>query len=184
MDAAAQPLAEPLAEPPDFRAIYEAFFDYVWRTLRRLGVREADLADATHEVFVVVHRRLGDFEPDRPLAPWIGGIVYRVAIHEQRRARHRRERLVDPHTLPQAAGGPDPERQAMTRQRAERVLTALRALDLDRRVVFVMHEMDGVPCPEIAEALGVPVNTVYSRLRVARGRFRAAVARLREGGEA
>lgn len=180
MDAA----AEPLPEAPAFRAVYEAFFDYTWRSLRRLGVREADLPDATHEVFVIVHRRLPDFDPARPLAPWIAGIVYRVAIHEQRRARHRRERLVDPRTLPERRGGPDPEQAAMTAERARRVLDALGALDLDRRAVFVMHEMDGLPCPAIAEALGLPVNTVYSRLRVARARFRAALARLRSRGEA
>lgn len=175
--------ARPALALPDFRVIYEDFFDYAWRTLRRLGVREADLADAVHEVFVVVHRRLPDFEPERPLAPWIGGIVYRVAVHEQRRARHRRERLTAPADLPQRGPGHDPEQAAIAAQRAERVLAALRTLDIKRRAIFVMHEMDGVACPEIAEALGVPLNTVYSRLRVARRRFRAALDRMRERGE-
>lgn len=179
MDAAAR--IEPSLPP--FRAIYDAWFDYVWRTLRRMGVRDADLADATHEVFVVVHRRLPDFDAARPLAPWIAGITCRVAIHEQRRARHHRERLMDGRTVPAPAAGPDPERAAMTAQRARRVLDALQALDLDRRAVFVMHELDGMTAPSIAETLGVPVNTVYSRLRVARQRFKAALDRLRERGE-
>lgn len=169
--------------PPDFRAIYEDFFDYAWRTLRRLGVREADLADAVHEVFVVVHRRLPEFDADRPLAPWIRGIVYRVAIHEQRRARHRRERLTAPADLPHTARGRDPEQAALHAERAQRVLVALRALDIKRRAVFVMHELDGVPCPEVAEALGLPLNTVYSRLRVARKRVGATLRRMRERGE-
>ncbi len=168
---------------PEFRAIYEDFFDYVWRTLRRMGVREADLADAAHEVFVVVHRRLPDFDPARPLAPWIGGIVYRVAVHEQRRARHRRERLTAPDDLPRPTSSRDPEQAALAAERARRVLMALRALDIKRRAVFVMHELDGLACPEIAEALGVPLNTVYSRLRAARTRFRAALERMRERGE-
>ncbi len=73
----------------------------------------------------------------------------------------------------------------MTAQRAGRVLAALDTLDLDRRVIFVMHEMDGTACPEIAEALGVPLNTVYSRLRLARQKFKAAIRRLRlKDGEA
>jgi RNA polymerase sigma-70 factor, ECF subfamily len=62
------------------------------------------------------------------------------------------------------------------------VIEALSALDDDRRAVFVMHELDELPAPEIADALGIPVNTVYSRLRVARERFAQALERLKARG--
>ena len=166
--------------PPDFRAVYEQWFGYVWRTLQRLGVRESDLPDAAQEVFVVVHRRLPDFDPTRPIGPWLGGIAFRVAVAERRRARHRRERLTEGAVLAQRPStGPCPEQAALAAARRRRVLAALDTLDADRRAVFVLHELEGHSCPEIAEALSVPLNTVYSRLRVARQRFKQAAVRLR-----
>lgn len=161
---------------PDFAQTYDAWFGYVWRMLRRLGVREADLADATQEVFITVHRRLPDFQPGLPVGPWIAGITFRVACHERRRARHRRELLTEDELLSGVRSGrPDPEQAAVQAQRAARVYAALDLLDLDQRVVFIMHEMDGTPCPEIATSLDVPLNTIYSRLRLARGKFEAAM---------
>ncbi|MCB9549953.1 MAG: sigma-70 family RNA polymerase sigma factor [Myxococcales bacterium] len=165
----------------DFRALYDAGFRHVWLTLRRLGVAERDLEDAAHEVFVVVHRRLADYDPARPLRPWLTGIAWRVAADERRRARHHREQLgVDPAT---ACPAPGPEQAVAAEEARALVHRALQTLDLDRRVVFVMAELDGATAPEIAEALGIPLNTAYSRLRVARQRFADAVRRLR-GGEA
>jgi RNA polymerase sigma-70 factor (ECF subfamily) len=174
-----------LPQRPDFTQTYDAWFGYVWRMLRRLGVREAELADATQEVFITVHRRLPDFDPTLPVGPWIAGITYKTASHERRRARHHREQLTEDELLTSVRhGGPDPERAAVTAQRAARVYEALEALDLDQRVVFIMHEMDGTPCPEIADALSVPLNTVYSRLRLARGKFETVIARHRRAEEA
>jgi RNA polymerase sigma-70 factor (ECF subfamily) len=161
---------------PDFRETYDAHFPHVWHTLRRLGVPEGDLEDAAHDVFVVVHRRLTDFDPARPLRPWLSGIAWRVASDRRRSARARHER-VGVETEP-PDGGPDPERLVQARQARVLVQAALESLDLDRRVVFVMHELDGASVPEIAEALDVPLNTVYSRLRIARERFAGAVKRL------
>lgn len=163
--------------------IYRAHFRLVWSTLARLGVRSAELEDAVQEVFVVVHRRLGDYDPSRPLRPWLLGITWRVATAERRRARHRREQLGEAVEF----AGVDrttPEGEVIARRRAARIHRALDALDDDRRAVFVMHEMQGIPCPEIAAAMGIPVNTAYSRLRVARQRFRAAfeAQRAAEGG--
>jgi len=171
------------AEPalhPDLRQTYEAHFTHVWHTLRRLGVRDSDLEDAAHDVFVVVHRRLPDFDVARPIRPWLTGITYRVASDERRRARHRRERSGMPDGVPESAdSGPSPEEVVAARQARAAVLAALDTLDMERRVVFVMHELDGVSGPEIAEALAVPLNTVYSRLRIARSQFAAAVRRQR-----
>ncbi|MCB9537414.1 MAG: sigma-70 family RNA polymerase sigma factor [Myxococcales bacterium] len=166
--------------PPPFRAVYDAHFDHVWHTLRRLGVAARDLEDAAHEVFVVVHRKLRtDFDASRPVRPWLTGIAYRVAADERRRARHHRERLGAPDLAAVADPGPAPDRVVEAREARAEVQAALEALDLEKRVIFVMSALDGEPCPAIAEALGLPLNTVYSRLRVARQTFAAAVRRRR-----
>lgn len=167
--------------PPAFPAVYADTFDYVWRLLRRLGVREAELEDAAQEVFLVVYRKLAEFDPRRPLKPWLAGISHRVAAQERRRARHRRETLEDPQSLlaDRADHAPSPEAATALAQRRRRVQKALDTLDMKRRAVFVMHELAGLSCPDVAQALQVPLNTVYSRLRVARHRFRASLDRLR-----
>lgn len=180
VNAAARP--EPAPETPSLSAIYRDNFRVVWSTLARLGVRRAELEDAVQEVFLVVHRRLDDYDPRRPIRPWLLGIAYRVATAERRRARHHREELTDD-PRKGAIAGSDPEGEVIARRRAERIHRALDTLDDERRAVFVMYEMQAVSGPEIAEALGIPVNTVYSRLRVARERFRRAVEALRAKGE-
>lgn len=165
---------------PTFDAVYARGYAHVWRTLRRLGVAEQDIEDQAHDVFLVVHRRLGDYDPERPLEPWLSGIAFRVMCAARRRAHRRREQpgqdaLIEQQRCP----SPTPEKVVARHEMQALVLEALDRLDLDRRVVFVMHELDGIPCPEIARELGAPLNTVYSRLRVARERFARAVHRLR-----
>lgn len=170
------------ADPPTFKGAYEAHFPHVWHTLRRLGVRQADLEDATHDVFVVVHRRWADFDPSRPVKPWLTGIAYRVAADERRRARHRREQVSEPgFAHDQPAKGRTPDELVAARQARALVQAALDGLDFDKRVVFVMHELEGMSAPEIAAVVEVPVNTVYSRLRAARARFKQAVKRRGRG---
>jgi RNA polymerase sigma-70 factor (ECF subfamily) len=152
----------------------------VWRTLRRLGVREADLEDTVQEVFMVFHRRLNDFDHACPVGPWLMGIAHRVAAAERRRARHRRELPTASEQLENRPGSINsPHEDVEAIQRRRRVQEALDTLDLDRRIVFVMYELEGVACTDIAAALDVPLNTVYSRLRLARERFKGAVVRLR-----
>ena len=169
------------AEPLDLRVLFTMHAPYVWNTLRRLGVPGSDLEDLTHDVFVQVQRHLGDFDTDRPVRPWLFGFAFRVASQHRRRAHRRREipghgaaaQAVDPVALP--------DQQLAAEQDRRLVLDALEGIDLDRRAVFVLHEIDGVPMDEIARALGIPVNTAYSRLRVARAEFTASVKRLRRG---
>ena len=158
---------------PTFREIYEAHFDFVWRSLRRLGVDSAQLEDVAQEVFVVVHRRLGEFEGRSSLKTWIYGIASRVA-HTARRSAARRR------TEPLGAvecGGPGPHRATEAAQAARLVHALLEAVPEDRREVFVLAELEQMTAPEIADAMGIPINTVYSRLRVARKEFDAAVKR-------
>lgn len=166
----------PLAAPARFDDIYRAEFSYVWRSLRRLGARPADVEDLVHDVFVVVHRKLADYDTARPIRPWLFGISFRVASDYRRRARFRVE--VATGRVEAQSTQPRPDDRIAAEQDRALVLEALGTLDLDRRAVFVMHDIDGISAPEIAGSLDVPVNTVYSRLRVARQRFTAAVRRL------
>jgi RNA polymerase sigma-70 factor (ECF subfamily) len=164
-------MAHPL---DDFRAVYEAELDYVWRTLRRLGVPERDLEDLSHDVFVAFYRGRSSYDPTRPLKPWLFGIAFRVSSDFRRRAQHRYE-IPSEHEAPDLAPGADEQYSA--KQRRELVMRGLEALEPERRAVFVMHDLDGHSMPEIAQVLSVPLNTLYSRLRLAREQFAAAVKR-------
>ncbi len=165
-----------------FRALFEREFDYVWTSLRRLGVHERDVEDVAQEVFVQVYRKLDEFDPARPPRPWLFAFAFRCASDWRRLARHRVEAFDDPDRRPARSPGPE---DAMARaQDRELVLRALEHVDLERRAVFILFELDGVPMKGIAESLGIPLFTAYSRLRVARQEFTAAVRRIRpERGE-
>ena len=162
---------------PTFRAIFDAEFAYVWSALRRLGVHPADLEDVTHEVFLRVYRRLGDYDRARPLRPWLFGFAYRAAADYRKLARHRREVPAFP-DKDFADPAPPADEQLALRDRRALCELALSTLPLERRAVFVLHELEGRPVSEIAEALGVPANTAGSRLRIARTEFAAAAKRL------
>jgi RNA polymerase sigma-70 factor (ECF subfamily) len=161
----------------DVRGIFEAEYDYVYNSLLRLGVREADVEDLVQETLLAVHRRLDTYDRSRPLRPWLFGVAFRVASEFRRRARTRRE--VPKDAIEGIDDGPDPEGQASRAEERELVLRALDLMDFDRRAVFVMCDIDEESAPDVAAALGIPLNTVYSRLRVARKEFTAAVERLR-----
>jgi RNA polymerase sigma-70 factor (ECF subfamily) len=172
---------ETAASALEFRDLYEAEFGYVWSSLRRLGVLEKDIEDLAHDVFITAYRRLGAFDRGRPMRPWLFGICFRLASDFRRRAHHQHEVAEDGQDV--ADGGRLPDDEVAARQARDQVLRALESLDLDRRAVFVMHEIDGVAVPQIAEALEVPLNTAYSRLRLARQDFATAVRRLAAQGE-
>jgi RNA polymerase sigma-70 factor, ECF subfamily len=161
---------------PDFRALFQAECSYVYHSLRRLGVHERDLEDVAHEVFLAIHKRLDDYDPGRPLRPWIFAFAYRFASDYRKLARHR-ERSGDEIDVADTTDSVDDRIDAERSRKL--VVDALEALDLDKRAVFVMHEIDGIAIPAIAGSLGIPVNTAYSRLRLAREQFAAAVKRLR-----
>lgn len=161
-----------------FEDVYEAHFDFVWRSVRRLGVPASAVDDAVQDVFVVVHRRLHEFEGRSKLQTWLFGIALRVARSHRRKAA--RASVLDP--LPDDVEGraehrPDRVNEA---QEAWAVVEAfLEELDDDKRAVFVLSELEEHTAPEIAAALGIRTNTVYSRLRAARKQFEAAVKRHR-----
>ena len=164
-------------EASTFRKIFDVEFEYVWRSLRRLGVPPRDLEDVTHDVFLQIYAQLHRYDAARPVRPWLFGFAFRIASDYRRLSRHRFEVLdseveaVDP--LPSAI-------DSLARAEALAVgYAALDYLDLSKRAVFILHELDGATMPEVAEGLGIPLNTAYSRLRAAREQFNAVVRRLR-----
>lgn len=164
--------------PLRLEEVYESCFDFVWRSARRMGVAEAAVDDVVQEVFLVAHRRLGDFEGRSSVKTWLFSILLRV-VSDYRRTLRRKGGLA---SLPEELRADDAECPAeRTEQReAVRLLHALLAtLDDDKRAVFVLAELEQLTAPEIAEALGVNLNTVYSRLRAARRDFEKALERHR-----
>jgi RNA polymerase sigma-70 factor, ECF subfamily len=160
----------------DVLAVHAEHADFVWVTLQRLGVRPADTEDLLQEVFLVVHRRLDTFDASSRMTTWLFGICLRVAAAHRRRAYVRRERTDD--TLDETADATEnPEEAAAGSQERARLYAILDLMDLERRALFVMFEIDEVPCADIAKTLGVPLGTVYSRLHAARQEFEAAARR-------
>jgi RNA polymerase sigma-70 factor (ECF subfamily) len=171
-------MVEATAATADFQRLYEAELDYVWASLRRLGVPTSSLEDLCHDVFVTAWRRLADYDRSRPIRPWLFGIAYRVASDLRNRAYQQREVLDDEADATDESHGPH-EHAERSQARAV-VARALEQIPLERRGVFVMHDIDGTPIPEIAQTLGIPLNTAYSRLRLARRDFEQAVSTLKE----
>lgn len=172
-----------MAEVParSFADVYRAHAKFVWRMLRRLGVPEADLDDAMHEVFVVAFRKRESLWGEEYERSWLFGITRRVAQQTRRKVDRRPEALDDGPNAPRTEDGP--EREVARREQLALVRSAIEGLDERRRLVFVMSEVEQMSAPEVARALDIPVNTVYSRLRKARSEFEEAVARLRGDGD-
>ena len=162
---------------PNFRALFLEHGSYVASSLRRLGVRENDVEDVTHDVFLAVYRHLDDYDPQRPIKPWLFGFAAKIALGHRRRKSYTHEVIaadieaVDP--------APAADEEVAKSQSRSLVLAALRAVAEERRPVFVMHDIDAISMPDITTALRIPLNTGYSRLRLARAEFAAAVQRLR-----
>lgn len=173
--------SRPSSASLDFESLYEENLTYTWRAARRLGVEPADLDDVVQEVFVVAHRKLAEFEGRASARTWLFKILMLVVRHH-RRSRQRKpghfvaepiEDLEIPHDHPEH--GPA---EAAERAEAIRILDALLAqLDVDKREVFVLAEIEQLSSVEIAEILEVNLNTVYSPLRVARQEFQQALTR-------
>lgn len=181
LEAAPTAPAEP--DRPRFADIFESYFGFVWRTAHRLGTPESNLDDVVQETFVIAYRRLPDFEGRSSLKTWLYGIVFNVV------RAHRRELAAgnppavsgephpDPDGLPDESDGP--HEHAAKREAARLVDQFLQTLNEDQRDVFVLSELEQLSAPELATVLGAPLNTIYSRLRLARAAFAKAAARHR-----
>ena len=182
------PPAAAVNRPTDVTEVYRAHGDFVWASLQRMGVRDADLHDQFQEVFIVVHRRLCDFEGRSALTTWLYGICLRVVAGYRRKLARRKESTVDAlPDLQDEADASDPEGHASRNEARRRLAQVLDAMDVDKRAVLVMFEVEDLSCEEIARSIGIPVGTVYSRLHAARAQFekvrRAAEARDSARGE-
>lgn len=155
-----------------FERVYEDYFSFVWRSLLRLGVSQANVDDAVQDVFLVVHRRLSAFEGRSSLKTWIFCVAQRVAMNYRRRERRAEALTPVPATLLDARSGP--EQRAETARAAAFLNSFLAGLDDGKRAVFILMELEQLTAPETAAALAVNVNTVYSRLRAVRVAFREA----------
>lgn len=176
------------AEPQRFtepearlRALFDEHHDFVWRSARRLGIGLDDVDDVVQETFIVVGRRLAEFEGRSSLRTWLFGIVMRVA-HTHRRSRDRRHRKAE--ALAQTAQeGFDPYAQTDAVDLLQR---AIGSLDEERAVVFILTDLEGLTANEIAAELGVNINTIYSRIRAARKQVEDELTRIEaeKGGSA
>ena len=154
----------------DLDEVYRQNARFAWRLVANMGVRHADVADVVQEVFIIVHRRLGEVVVNGSLRAWIYGICTRCCANYRRRALNRREQLFSEPPEPTA----DDNERLSARLDLER---ALGALDHHQRAVFLLYEVEGLSMPEVAEALTVPLSTAYSRLHLARTTFQRELER-------
>lgn len=160
-----------------FADVYRAHFKFVWRVLARLGVPDRDLADATQDVFVVVHRKLDEFDGQARITTWLYGICFRTAS-QRRRAAPTRLELLDQTPPTESFGVQSDDRAAGLAHHRRLLAEALESMPLEQRAVFAFYELDGMSGEEIAEQVGASVATVHSRLRLARLAFRRFVERI------
>lgn len=173
--------AEGQEAPLDLAQVHQQHGEFVWRTLHRMGVRPPHVEDVYQEVFLVVHRRLSTFAGQCAITTWLYEICFRVAASYRRKAYFRREELVPDWSKLDAPEreASSPERQLLASRQAKQLEQILDTLPLEYRVVFVMFEIEGMSSEQIAESVGAPLGTVYSRLYRARKRFARELARRR-----
>lgn len=157
---------------PSLRQIFDEHAQYVIRTLRHLGIKEADVDDVAQEVFVTVHRKLPEFEGRSKLRTWLYAICLRVASDHRRRAYVVRERVTDSPPIDTGERtGAEPDLRVESRAFVQQLLDAL---DDDKRAVLVLYEIEGLSMREVADVVGCPLQTAYSRLHAGRELLRAA----------
>jgi RNA polymerase sigma-70 factor (ECF subfamily) len=159
-----------------FEKIYDEYSGFVWRNARRLGVPASGAEDVVQDVFIVVQRRLPDFDGRAPIQSWLFGILVRVVRHYRRSYQRKDARCVsleqDPgHANTSLAGASSPSEQAENAERLRLLEHLLSQLDESKRTLLVLSELEGWTLREIAEYLGSNTNTVHSRLRVAKRTF-------------
>lgn len=160
---------------PAFADVFRENVPFAWRCLRRLGVAPGDVEDVCQDVFLVVHAKLGAFDHRSSVRAWVYGICVRKASDYRKLARNRREQVTD--DVPDR-GVADDQGESIDRARALAFLDrTLAELDDDKRAVFVLYEIEGLAMSEIAQAIGCPLQTAYSRLHAARKHVELAAHR-------
>jgi RNA polymerase sigma-70 factor, ECF subfamily len=180
---ALSPAIEPVSAL-DFDRVYQEHVRFVWRTLRRLGVRDEDCDDAVQDVFLIVHRKLPEFRPEAPVKHWLFRLASGIARDHRRASRRKDPRqhgLIPVTSDGEVADvrGQGPIEAAERSAAARLIRDLLQELDETKREVFILADLEQMTAPEIAELLEIPLNTVYSRLRRARSEFEEALMRHR-----
>jgi RNA polymerase sigma-70 factor (ECF subfamily) len=160
----------------DTAGVFREHGAYVWRVLRRLGVSESDVDDVCQEVFLVVHRRLSQFEGRSSLRTWVYGICVRVASDYRKRSFRRKETVTE--SPPEELSASDPHGEATGREARALLDKIVSELDDDKRAVFVLYEIEELAMNEVAAAVGCPLQTAYSRLHAARAVVESAAQRI------
>jgi len=167
------------ARPPSFDDVYRQHVDFLYRSARAFGVGGSAVDDVLQDVFLVVHRRLPEHD-GRSVRKWLLRILFNV-VREHRRSFRKQMPAASGESadVEATAHGADPEQGAANSEAGRLLLEVLQTMDDDQREVFVLADIEQMPVTEIADAMGTSVNTAYSRLRLARRDYAAAVARLR-----
>lgn len=172
--------AGPRPDEARLRRLFDDYFAWVWRFVRRLGVAEPHADDAAQQIFCVLAERLGELEIGKEKS-FLAGTALRVASNHRRSARRRRE-VPDASGLEHAVDArDDPEQAAQHRSELALLDRALDQLPNELRAPFVLFEVENHSMLEIAELLGIPRGTVASRLRRAREQFLTAAHALQGG---
>lgn len=178
MDDVELDIARPHGDPPGelvFADVFRENVPFAWRCLRRLGVGPGDVEDVCQEVFIVLHRKLPDFDRRASVRAFIYGICVRKASDHRKLARNRKEQVTS--DLPEAGVEAD-QGERVDRDRAlARLDRALGELDDDKRATFVLYEIEGLAMAEVASVMGCPLQTAYSRLAAARKHVEASLGR-------
>ena len=164
----------------DLRAAFREHHDFVWRSLAHLGVMAEWIDDAVQDVFVIAHRRRDAFDGRAPVRHWLYGIARNISLKYRERSARAAARASDLAERPSFATSEPGEAELSRVEAASFVEHFLATLDPDQRAVFVLADIEGHSAAEIAALVGSNVNTVYSRLRLARRRFEQAVAARRQ----
>ena len=164
----------------DFDTVYSQHVGFVWRVLRGMGVPDAGIEDAVQDVFVVVHRRLHEFDGRHAVRTWLFAIAYRVAADHRRRLRRAHAHAHEPLAERLRDRAPSPADAAERNESLRLLDELLDGMSDDKRAVLVLAELEGMTAPEIAQITGVGINTVYTRLRRARIELTEALAARRK----
>jgi RNA polymerase sigma-70 factor (ECF subfamily) len=165
--------------PATFDEVYQRHAPFVWRAACRLGVAPSAVEDVVQDTFLVVHRRLGEYEERSSMRAWLFAILVRVIRDYRRTARRKATHVAGRADLDGFvdASTPSPLEATERREAVQELYAILNAMSEERRDVFVLVELEELTVPEVARALAANVNTIYFRLRAARREFEKAVLR-------
>lgn len=179
LDRAQEGHALPATEVPPFETVYQQYFDFVWSGARRLGVSAPALDDVVQEIFMVIHSKLHTVRQPQSLRSWVYGVVRRT-VSDHHRAQRTRDASTGAYAVTSELLHHAPPTPSDLKEHGEQVAllwSLLEEIDWPKREVFMLAELEEMTAPEIAEALDIPLNTAYSRLRAARIAFEEGLAR-------